>query len=322
MLDYLCGKRLAAILPEVIVQLEQFGELNLSPQTRRLLSHISPATIDRLLREERQKFQLKGRGQTKPGSLRKQQVPLKRFSEWRDDKPGYVEIDLVGHEGGVSRGDFAQTLDVTDICSGWTDLQAVKNKAQVWVFEALQAIIDRLPFTVLGVASDNGSEFINDYLIDYCSQKQITFCRSRPTHKNDNCHVEQKNYSVVRRAVGYQRYDTAEQLELLNELYRLWRLQVNFFQPHMKLQSKFREASRIRRCYDRPQTPYQRLLQSEHLSAQRKQKLRQQYRVLNPAELYRQIRSLRHALLYGWSLQQVRQKKSKMFRPRTGVGGC
>ena len=322
MLDYLCSKRLAAVLPEVIAQLERFGELHVSRATRQLLLQISPASIDRRLRPERQKFQLRGRSHTKPGTLRKFQVPLKQFADWKPEQPGFLEIDLVAHEGGQARGDFAQTLDVTDLYSGWTECQAVQNKAQVWVFEALQQILERLPFPVLGLASDNGAEFINDYLIQYCSRHQITFCRSRAYRKNDNCHVEQKNYSVVRRAVGYQRFDTSAQLELLNQLYQRLRLQVNFFNPQMKLLRKERHGSRIRRLYDRPQTPYQRLLASPAIPANTKRQLQRCYQSLNPALLHRQISGLRLGLIYGWSCQNIETQIATLSATNAEVTAC
>jgi len=154
-LDGLCGKRLAAILPEVIPVLEQHKEISLDAETRRKLLRISPATIDRLLAPERKKMALRGRSGTKPGTLLKHQIPLRTFAEWDEATPGFVEIDLVGHDGGVASGDFCQTLDVTDVASGWTEAQAVMNKAQIWVFQAMKDIRTRLPFALLGIDSDN-----------------------------------------------------------------------------------------------------------------------------------------------------------------------
>lgn len=214
---------------------------------------ISAATIDRLLKPEKKKHQIKGRSHTKPGTLLKHQIPIRTFSEWNEQKPGFVEIDLVGHDGGNSSGEFAQTLTVTDVCTGWTDMQAVKNKAQCWVFEALKDIRDRLPFDLLGIDSDNGGEFINDQLYRYCIQEKITFTRARSYRKNDNCFVEQKNYSVIRRAVGYMRHDTPEELHLLNELYWHLRLYSNHFHPVMKLLEKTRVGSKVKKKYDKPQ---------------------------------------------------------------------
>ncbi|HZX14544.1 MAG TPA: transposase, partial [Thermodesulfobacteriota bacterium] len=166
------------------------------------------------------------------------------------------------HEGGNTSGDYIQTLDVTDVCTGWTEVQAVKNKAQVWVFEALKQIRQRLPFDLLGIDSDNGSEFINDQLYRYCLKEEITFTRARAYRKNDNCYVEQKNWSVVRRALGYLRHDTQQDLEIINQLYAYLRLYTNYFQPVMKLKEKTRIGSRVKKRYDKPKTPYQRVLES------------------------------------------------------------
>lgn len=296
-LDCLCGKRLVAMLPVVIPILEQHRELALDAITRQKLLTISAASIDRLLSPARQRFALRGRGGTKPGTLLKHQIPIRTFAEWNAATPGFVEIDLVGHDGGDARGDFCQTLDVTDVASGWTETEAVINKAQVWVFAALKTIRARLPFDLQGIDSDNGSEFINHHLLRYCQQEHITFTRGRAWNKNDGCFVEQKNYSVVRRAVGYARYDHPTQLRLLNELYRHLRLYTNCFQPVMKLIKKERIGAKVKKTYDRPQTPYQRLLASPAISQARRQRLQADYAALNPAALKRNITRLQRALL-------------------------
>ncbi|WP_210435159.1 DDE-type integrase/transposase/recombinase [Saccharopolyspora sp. ASAGF58] len=218
-LDAPTGKRLAPFLPEIVAVLERAGELDLEPGVRAKLVSMSAATIDRRLASDRKKMQLKGRSGTKPGSLLKSQIPIRTWADWNENTPGFVEIDLVGHEGGNPSGDFCHTLTVTDIATNWTETAAVRNKAQKWVFPALQGILDAFPFPVLGIDSDNGSEFINDHLRRFCEKNKITFTRSRPGNKNDGCHVEQKNWSVVRQAVGYHRYDTPAELELLNEIY-------------------------------------------------------------------------------------------------------
>lgn len=296
-MDCICGKRLAAVLPEMIGVLERHGELELEATTRQKLQAISAASIDRLLAPERRRFNVRGRSGTKPGTLLKRQIPVRTFAEWDQSQPGFVEIDLVGHDGGSTHGDFCQTLDVTDVASGWTETQAVINKAQVFVFEALQAVRQRLPFGLKGIDSDNGSEFINDHLLRYAREEHITFTRGRAWKKNDGCFVEQKNYSVVRRAVGYARYEGPAHLRLLNELYAQLRLYTNFFQPVMKLRSKERNGARVKKTYDRPCTPYQRLLALNGPSRKVKQQLRVQYAALNPAELKRTICRLQNRLL-------------------------
>ena len=287
--DGICGKRLAPYLPEIIPVLERWGELKLTDEVREKLLSISEATIDRLLAPVRKRYQLRARSGTKPGTLLKHQIPIRTFSEWNEKRPGFVEIDLVGHDGGNSRGDYIQTLDVTDVCTGWTETRAVKNKAQVWVFGGLTAIMERMPFKILGIDSDNGREFINDHLVRFCDKKKITFTRSRPYRKNDNCFVEQKNYSVVRKTVGYARYDTDEELNVLNELYDSLRLYTNFFQPVMKLIKKTRVGSKVRKEYDRARTPFRRVLESPFISEQAKEKLNQEYVTLNPVKLKRKI---------------------------------
>ena len=250
-MDCICGKRLAPILKDIIPVLEKHREIQLDEEPRTKLLNISAATIDRLLKHERKKHTLKGRSHTKPGTLLKHQIPIRTFAQWDEKKPGFVEIDLVGHDGGDPSGEFAYTLNVTDVATGWTESQAVKNKAQRWVFEALTDIRTRLPFDLLGIDSDNGSEFINNHLYRYCKEEKITFTRARSSRKNDNCFIEQKNYSVVRRAVGYMRHDTLQELEILNELYGYLRLYSNFFQPVMKLLEKTKVGSKVRKKYTR-----------------------------------------------------------------------
>jgi Transposase and inactivated derivatives, IS30 family len=296
LLNYSCGKRLVAIMPELIAKLEQFGELRLSPSSKEKLLRISATTVDRLLQPERRKQQLRRRAHTKPGTLLKHQIPIRTFAEWNEQQPGFAEIDLVAHDGGLALGDYCQTLDLTDVFSGWTETEAVPNKAQVWVFEALQRIRQRLPFPLLGLDSDNGSEFVNQELLRYCQKEQITFTRARPYRKNDNCYVEQKNYSVVRQTVGYQRFDTAAELMVLQQLYATLRLYTNFFQPTMKLKSKERFGSRVKKSYHAPQTPYQRVLACAAVTLADKKKLQRQYRLLNPAALKRELDKQRKEL--------------------------
>lgn len=310
-MDFMCGKRLEPALKEVIPILERYKEIELDRIVREKLSKISAATIDRVLAPERKKRSLRQRARTKPGTLLKHQIPVRTFSEWDEQRPGFVEIDLVGHEGGDPGGEYIQTLDMTDVCTGWTETQAVKNKARVWVFEALKEIRRRLPFKLLGIDSDNGSEFINSHLYGYCEQEKITFTRARAYRKNDNCYVEQKNYSVVRRAVGYNRYDTPQQLRLLNQLYSHLRLYTNYFQPVMKLEEKIRVGSKVKKRYDQPRTPYQRVLESPLVEKEHKKKLNQEYSKLNPAELRRQISSLQIKLRKLAAKENLKKRNQK-----------
>lgn len=309
LMDCICGKRLAPILAEVLRKLEHFREITVDEQVRGKLGGLSAATIDRLLAPERKKYALKGRSKTKPGTLLKHQVPIRTFSDWDEQRPGFVEVDLVGHDGGDSRGEYVQTLNVTDVCTGWTEMQAVRNKAQRWVFEALQDIRGRMPFPLVGIDSDNGGEFINDQLVRYCQDEKITFTRTRSYRKNDNCFVEQKNYSIVRRAVGYARYDTEDDLRLLNELYPYLRLYSNFFQPTMKLIEKTRDGSTVIKKYDTAMTPYQRVLQSPLVEETDKKALKKLYRSLNPAALKRQITKMQDRLLRAAASKKTGRKQ-------------
>ncbi len=296
-MDYICGKRLAPVLGEMVERLLRHNELRCDAATSKKLAQMSAATIDRLLRPERQKYQMKGRNHTRPGTLLKHQIPMRTFNEWDEQQPGFLEIDLVGHDGGVIDSLHAFTLNAVDIASGWNSSTALKNKAQVWTLEGVEKIRAKLPFSLLGLDSDNGSEFINESLLNYCREHKITFTRSRPYRKNDSCFVEQKNYSVVRRAVGYQRFDTDAQLRLLNQLYESLDLYTNFFQPSMKLQSKERHGARVKKRYDKARTPYQRLLDSSFLKEETKQQLREGHHALNPAQLKRHLERLQRKLL-------------------------
>ena len=295
-LDCPCGKRLVAVLPETVRVLEKHKEIELEKEVRGKLGRISASTADRLLAGERKKMELKSRSKTRPGSLLKHQIPIRTFADWDDCRVGFMEIDLVGHDGGNTSGDYCQSLDTTDVASGWSEQRAVKNKAQKWTFEALETIRERLPFPLLGIDSDNGSEFINAHLYGYCEAEEITFTRGRPYRKNDGCYVEQKNYTTVRRNVGYMRYDTDKELTILNQLYDIFRLYNNFFLPQMKLVEKTRQGSKVTKRYDKPRTPYRRLLESPDVDDVTKRKLKRQYAKLNPAKLKRQILDLQDKL--------------------------
>jgi hypothetical protein len=295
-LDAPTGKRLAPFLPEIVDRLVACGELHLSDHTRDQLVRLSAATIDRRLAGDRARWQLRGHSLTKPGSLLKSQIPIRTWADWDDTQPGFVEIDLVGHEGGNPAGHFAQTLTVTDIATGWTENRAVRTKAQKWVLPALSEIIEGFPFPVLGIDSDNGKEFINTDLLAYCEDREITFTRSRPGHKNDGAHVEQKNWSVVRQTVGYHRYSGPVQVDVLNGIYALLRDQINFFVPQQKLISKARAGAKVIKKYDTARTPFQRVCADQTLDITTKTMLRAHYLTLNPAAIRREILALSDAL--------------------------
>lgn len=294
--DCPCGKRLVPILRSMLPVLEKFGEIPRDAALGEKLCSISAATVDRLLQAEKRRLHFRGRSYTRPGSLLKHQIPIRTFGDWDEQKPGFAELDLVGHEGGIACGDFAFTLNLTDVHTGWTEPRGILNKAQKWTVEAIQKSKTLLPFELLGIDTDNGSEFINAHLIRYCDENHIHFTRSRPYRKNDNCFVEQKNNAVVRRYVGYMRYEGEEQVALLNELYDQLRLFINFFQPSMKLIEKVRQGSKVKKRYDEPKSPYQRVLASDHADEILKEKLRQQFEELNPVELHRKINTLQEKL--------------------------
>ncbi len=296
--DGLCGKRLVAFLRVEVPELQRRGLLKFKdPAHSALLVKASAATLDRLLAHTKREARLgKGRSTTRPGTLLKHQVPIRTFADWSDTRPGFCEVDLVAHDGGSAYGEYAFTLTLTDVATGWTECEPVQNKAQKHVFAALQAIRSRLPFPLLGLDSDNGSEFINADLVCYCEAEGITFTRSRPYRKNDNCFVEQKNYSIVRRSVAYYRYHTERQLALLAALYGALRLYGNYFQPVMKLKEKVRTGSRLTRRYDEPQTPYARLLAHRAVAPALKEALQREYEGLNIVALKRELHHLQHAL--------------------------
>jgi hypothetical protein len=296
--DGICSKRLRVAMDVELPGLYESGVLQVTSGCYHKLMQLSPATIDRLLVGRRPQLR-KSRGFTKPGTLLKHQIPIRTWADWTEDRPGFSEMDLVDHSGGlIIRGaDHAWTLCFTDVKTAWTECVAVPNKAQVHVFAAIGLVRQRLPFPLRGIDSDNGSEFINDQLYRYCLREKITFTRGRAGKKNDSAYVEQKNWSVVRRAVGYHRYDTPEQLELLNRLYAVMHFYVNFFLPVMKLQEKTRLGSKVKRVYDKPQTPYARVLASPDVSEGHKAELRQTYDLLDLVDLRRQINELQGEIL-------------------------
>src|SRR5664279_2727656 len=235
------GKRLAPMLATVVPLFRRDGDLEMSDADAALLISMSAATIDRLLVTERARLMFRGRSHTKP-SLLKSQIPIRTWAEWSEDLPGFVEIDLVGHEGGNSSGEFCFTLTVTDIATGWTINRSVKNKAAIWVFEAIEYVAGQFPFPILGIDSDNGSEFINAHLLAYCTEHQITFTRSRPGNKNDGSHVEQKNWTHVRELVGYLRFDTDAELGVLNQIWEIDRTYTNLLLTQQKLTARTRNG--------------------------------------------------------------------------------
>jgi hypothetical protein len=297
---HICSKRLQPFLPEAIRVLERCEEIELSEETKGLLLKISSASIDRCLRPVRIRSP-HGLSTTKPGSLLKNLIPVQTFTEWDKEQPGFMEIDLVAHCGNTTEGQYLNTLTCTDISTGWTDVTALSHRSQEAVSKAIHLMRQRLPFPLLGIDSDNGSEFINDLLYRYCLGEKITFTRSRPYKKNDQAHVEQKNWSVVRHTVGYDRWETQQELALLESVYDDLRLYINFFQPSFKLIAKERIGNRTIKRYDIAKTPYQRILERKDIPLEAKARLMNLYVHLNPAELRR---SMDHKIAILWKISR------------------
>ncbi len=285
---HICSKRLQPFLPEAIRVLERCQEIQLSQDTKALLLKISSASIDRCLHAVRIKS-AHGLSTTKPGSLLKDLIPVRTFTAWDEERPGFLEIDLVAHCGNTTEGQYLNTLTSTDICTGWTDVTSLLHRSQRAVSEAIHLMRQRLPFSLLGIDSDNGGEFINDLLYRYCLDEKITFTRSRPYQKNDQAHVEQKNWSVVRHTVGYDRWESKQELALLESIHDNLRLYINFFQPSFKLVAKELIGNRTCKRYDAAKTPYQRILERNEISLEAKARLMNLYVQLNPVELRRRI---------------------------------
>lgn len=296
----LCSKRLQPILPEAIKVLERCQEIEMTPETKALLLKISSASIDRCLLPVRIKSPHR-LSATKPGSLLKNMIPVRTFTEWDQERPGFMEIDLVAHCGNTTEGQYLNTLTCTDLATGWTDVTALAHRSQEAVSKAIHLMRHRLPFPLLGIDSDNGSEFINETLYRYCLDEQITFTRSRPYQKNDQAHVEQKNWSVVRHTVGYDRWETEQEFAILESIHADLRLYINFFQPSFKLIGKERIGNQTLKRYDPAKTPYQRVLERKDISLEAKARLMNLYVHLNPAELRR---SIDHKIAKLWKLSR------------------
>ena len=299
--DRLCSRRLKPFLPEMVKILRQYSEQPIGADIEALLGQMSSATIDRILKPHRRLGGRKGLSTTRPGSLLKRLIHNRTFADWQENKPGFVEVDLVAHCGESPEGFYLNTLCAVDVASGWTECLPVWGKGQWRVGGAIHRMRQRLPFPLLGLDSDNGSEFINQHLYAYCHKEGITFTRSRAYKKNDSCHVEQKNGNVVRRFVGYDRYTSKAAYQYLERLYASIRLYTNFFQPTMKLVSKTRHGAKVHKVYDTARTPYQRLLESGVLLQAKKQELAATYHLLNPAQLLKQINENLESL---WRLAQ------------------
>lgn len=288
--EQMCSKRLKMALPTWLPHYEQeYGKL--TPETREKVVSLSPATIDRLLAPARVQAGGKGLCGTKPGTLLRNRIPI-RGEHWDLSQPGYLEADTVAHGGNSMAGNFVWSLTFTDIWSGWTENRAIWNKGADGVLRRVQEVEKKLVFPVRGFDCDNGSEFLNYHLLRYFQKRSrpVEFTRSRPYKKNDNAHVEQKQWTHVRQLFGYERFEEPQLVDPMNALYaKEWSLYQNFFRPTFKLLSKERIGSKYRRRYEDPQTPYQRLLDSPQVSKKAKAQLRRTFRSLNPFHLKKRI---------------------------------
>jgi len=289
-LEYPCGERLQPYLPVIVPKLEQARFLVLAPSVRSKLLQMSISTIDRLLKDCRRVRRRQWQATTKPGTLLKHQIPV-RQERWPDNTvPGYAEVDFVAHCGDENVGDYVSTLSFTDIATTWMEHGAIWGKSQARTVQSLETIAKRLPFTLHGLDPDNDGQFINWHLKRWCDGRNIGFTRSRAYRKNDNAHIEQKNWSTVRRVLGYQRIDTSRQWRLMQQLYagplRDWQ---NFFQPTLKLKEKIRRGARVTKRHDVGRTPYQRVLESPAVPGENKAWLRVYYASLDPVAIKRQM---------------------------------
>ena len=287
--DYPCGQRLAPVLRTEVDRLRVQEELVIPNEIADKLKRISPRTIDRALRRQKEALHLNQKYRQKRNPLIYQKIPVKAGG-WDRALPGQLQVDLVEHCGQSASGPYGNTVSVAEIAFGWWEGEAVLGKGQEASFDALKRIRERSPFGWVHIHPDNDKSFINWHLLRYCEAEGIEFSRSRSYQKNDNNFVEQKNSTHVRSVIGHLRYDTEKELYLINSLYRNeLRLYKNFFQPVMKLKEKIREKGKVHRKYDTPRTPYQRLMESKKIPEETKKELGELYQRLNPAELKRRI---------------------------------
>jgi hypothetical protein len=328
--DCICSKRLAPFLPELAPLLERHGELVLSAQTRAQLLRISPSTIDRLLARYRGRGGQRGRSTTRPTSALQELIPVRSYAQKWHSRLGEIEVDLVAHCGRSTEGFYLCTLVAVELTTGWTECVAVWGKGQSRVGAGVERVRRRVPFKIISLHSDNGSEFINQLLYAYCQREKIAFSRSRASKKNDQAHVEQRNWSAVRRLVGYERYTSHAAHQQLNKLYELLREQLNFFQPLRKLIPGERVDGKVHKRYDVAQTPYQRLLRQGVADEGERQRLAEQYQSLNPVKLRVQIDEMLRLLwqmakpdprtareVAAWAAEEAAQAKSMRIATKT-----
>ena len=287
--DYMCGQRLVPFIRENLEDLSAEPYFEISAKVSEKLKTISSATVNRILKPERKKNRIHGTSTTKAAGNLNKLIPIRTYFDWDERKPGFFEMDTVAHDGGVATGEYCYTLTFTDVCVGWTVIYALLNKAHRWVMESADDLNRTLFYKLLGLDSDNGGEFKNYQMLKWCKNNNIAFTRSRSYKKNDNCFVEQKNYSVVRHLVGYYRYEGEAAQIALQNLYDKWNLLVNYFYPSVKILAKERKDAHAYQKYDSAKTPYRRCLESPELSDEVKDKLRHKKATLNVVQLKKEV---------------------------------
>jgi hypothetical protein len=295
--DRICGKRLKPLIPTLVEAMERHGHLQLVPEVRTGLLSISAATIDRALREVRVVAGGRPRRHTAPSAAVRRSVPVRTFTDWQDASPGFFEADLVTHSGPRASGSFICTLVLTDIATGRTECAPLLVREQKLLTEVLTELRKLMPMPLLGFDTDNDAVFINETVCDYCRAESIAFTRCRPYRKNDQAWVEQKNGAVVRRIVGYRRFEGLEAAAALGRLYATVRLFVNFFQPSFKLAEKARDGARVKKRYHAAATPFQRLLADSRVAAETKERARAFHATLDPVALLREMRAAQQHLV-------------------------
>jgi len=290
--NFLCGFRLKAAIPLFLEHMVQSGELNPDARSRRLLLSVSDATLDRLLSSDRNRLRFHGRCTTRPGSLLYPQIPVKTFSEWSDALPGCIAVDWVAFCGGDDSGEYISVLSMVDIATAWVIYAPFMGRSDRHFTQALQDAFEDLPFPVVALHADNDTTFINNHALHFCKARSISMTRTRPYKPNDNCRVEQKNWDVLRRYLGYSRYDTPAHLALLVRILPLVALYQNLFQPSTRLLEKTRNGSKVHRTFLPPRTPLQQLCEHVSTSEDRSLELLRSYSGYSPGRLLQQIHSL------------------------------
>jgi hypothetical protein len=295
--DRVCGKRLRPLVASLVEAMERHGHLDLTPEVRAGLLAMSAATIDRALHDARAPGGGRKRRHAPPSAAIRRSVAVRTFDGWDDPAPGFVEADLVAHSGPTAKGSFVQTLTLTDIATGWTECAPLLVREQKLLTEVLSEVRKQMPFALLGFDTDNDSVFMNATVKTYCEEAGLVFTRCRPYRKNDQARVEQKNGAVVRRAVGYRRYEGLEATAALARLYAALRLFVNFFQPSFKLAGKTRDGAKVTKTYHPPATPYQRLLADARTGDEVCRRVTATYVTLDPVGLLQTIRTVQQELV-------------------------